>query len=673
MRKLCALLSVFLILLLLTGCACQHEWTQPDCQNPAVCTKCQETGAEALGHDWADATCQSPQTCLRCSETQGGPVPHDFQDWTFDPEAEQMHRTCSDCGYEEHADLDRAAYLDTLLQGCWEFSMLLRGDGSYYSGYSFNEPMDQLFFGEQHQVTGSVAMEPFEGTWEFQEFNSEEDAALYSFLIPNTQDKVLPAMLVVGDDTAYLYLYYNESDTAVLQRHDEAAAALSGTWGAESSSMYSLTLNPDRTVTGNIDGEFTGTWQLLDTLDHELLGEYCGLYIRFQRNGEEILLHGTATPDYLYGDTPAAEFQPTTISFTYGKTKLEFTPMSQEEIETRQEQMSEGPNMLIGTWSSMYFRSFDVQPNRDTLALDYTVTFLSDGTFTASVGKEIQGTWEYADSRGDKTSGRHSYYFYIEGDPYPYDMDVEYTETHVPQLRMESKSTVPGSRRMLFLNKRTSQQDQTARSLIGNWTSMYVDEPNAGNDRINTMEYSFTFHENGTFSGNDGSDVNGTWIYERTRDETVHQFSLIFNGQALEGASITMYDHSESGDETKIEYRISTDSGMRYIWLIQLTEEDLEKAQLGPTYVLGKWQDDEGNSITVLEDGTFTANLDTVIQGTWSFRRYKPGSGFWYDFTFPGQSQYCDKTMYGHPDENTLTFRIETEDSENFYSMHRSQ
>lgn len=673
MRKLCALLSVFLILLLLAGCACQHEWTQPDCQNPAVCTKCQETGAEALGHDWADATCQSPQTCLRCSETQGDPVPHDFQDWTFDPEAEQMHRTCSDCGYEEHADLDRAAYLDTLLQGCWEFSMLLRGDGSYYSGYSFNEPMDQLFFGEQHQVTGSVAMEPFEGTWEFQEFNSEEDADLYSFLIPNTQDKVLPAMLVVGDDTAYLYLYYNESDTAVLQRHDEAAAALSGTWGAESSSMYSLTLNPDRTVTGNIDGEFTGTWQLLDTLEHELLGEYCGLYIRFQRNGEEILLHGTATPEYLYGDTPAEEFQPTTISFTYGKTKLEFTPMSQEEIETKQEQMSEGPNMLIGTWSSMYFRSFDVQPNRDTLALDYTVTFLSDGTFTASVGKEIQGTWEYADSWGDKTSGRHSYYFYIEGDPYPYDMDVEYTENHVPQLRMESKSTVPGSRRMLFLNKRTSQQDQIARSLIGTWTSMYVDEPNAGNDRINTMEYSFTFHENGTFSGNDGTDVNGTWIYERTRDETVHQFSLFFNGQALEGASITMYDHSEDGDETKMEYRISTDSGIRYIWLIQLSEVDLEKAQLGPTYVLGKWQDDAGNSITVLEDGTFTANLDTVIQGTWSFRRYKPGSGFWYDFTFPGQSQYCDKTMYGHPDENTLTFRIETEDSENFYSMHRSQ
>ena len=69
MRKLCALLSVFLILLLLTGCACQHEWTLPDCHNPAVCTKCQETGAEALGHDWADATCQSPQTCLRCSET----------------------------------------------------------------------------------------------------------------------------------------------------------------------------------------------------------------------------------------------------------------------------------------------------------------------------------------------------------------------------------------------------------------------------------------------------------------------------------------------------------------------------------------------------------------------------------------------------------------------------
>ena len=699
MRRALYVLAVLLLTSLLAGCACAHEWTQPDCMNPAVCTKCDETGEEALGHNWAPASCESPETCLNCGATQGDapghdwtdascttaqtcrscgtvqgdPSPHVFEDWMFDLESEIMQHICSNCSYEESSTLDREVYLESLLTGCWEFSMLFRDDSSYYSSYSFSEPMDQLFFGDHHQVTGSVTMESFEGTWEFQEYIPEEDADLYSFLIPNVQGKVLPAMLVTGGDTDYLYLYYNESDSAVLQRHDEAAAALSGTWGAEGGSgICSLTLNPDRTVTGNIDGAFTGTWQLLDILDHELLGKYCGLYIRFERNGEEIFLHGTATPEYLYSDTPSEEFHPSTISITHGRTKLEFTPMSQEEIEARQEQMSVGSNMLIGTWSSMYYRSFDVQPNKDTLAMDYTVTFFSDGTFTASVGKEIRGTWQY-DSQGSTPSGRYNYYFFIEGDNYPYDMTLEYTDTHVPQLWMEGRSTLPGGRRMLFLNKRSSQQDQMARSLIGTWTSIYIEDPNTANGRINTMDFSFTFHENGTFTGSDGATKSGTWVYERTRDETVHQFNLVFNGQAQERASITMYDHSNHGDETEIDYSVSTDSGTRYIRLVQLSAEDLENAQLGPTFLLGEWEDSDGNSICFLEDGTFTANLDTVIQGTWSFRRYKPGSGYWYDFTFPGQSQYCDKTMYGHPDENTLTFRIETEDSKNFYSMHRNQ
>ena len=75
-----------------------------------------------------------------------------------------------------------------------------------------------------------------------------------------------------------LYIFYNETDQVLLTRNDAVADALAGSWGAKGSSgMCSLTLNPDRTVSGNIDGEFEGTWQLMPVQEQELIGSYCGM------------------------------------------------------------------------------------------------------------------------------------------------------------------------------------------------------------------------------------------------------------------------------------------------------------------------------------------------------------------------------------------------------------
>ena len=87
-----ALLSV----LLLTGCACEHTWSQADCTTPASCQLCGEAEGQPLGHDWAEATCDMPQVCTRCGEEQGEPAGHDWAEATCD-----LPQVCTRCGEEQ--------------------------------------------------------------------------------------------------------------------------------------------------------------------------------------------------------------------------------------------------------------------------------------------------------------------------------------------------------------------------------------------------------------------------------------------------------------------------------------------------------------------------------------------------------------------------------------------
>ena len=667
-----------LFALLLSGCGCTHEWNQADCLNPQTCSNCGETGEAALGHDWSAAVCDQPETCIRCGETQGEPLGHSFGDWTFG-ETEMTH-TCVSCGLSETAELNRELQLETLLPGLWEFYGLFQGE-TYYSAYNLQGPGDCLTFGHERSVTGMIDQEPFSGSWEFLEYQEKEENRLFYFSVNAQDGRSLQMLYVQEPEDEILHVFFANDVQTLLSRNDDTAAAVVGTWGAKASgSMYSLTFREDRTVAINLGETFEGTWQLLPIreTDYELdflqNYRYLGIYIRYLTDGKEQLLMATAYPSTGSSADPK-EFVPETISLVHNGTKLTFESMTQEELTRQANAMQEGPNMLVGTWSSMYYRSFHTDPGNDTLALDYTVTFLADGTFTASVGKEISGTWIYDDSWGDESHGRHRYYFYIQGDVYPCNMELEYIESHVPQLSITGRSTVPGSGYTLYLNKRSSQQDQIARSLIGSWTSMY-EETRTGDDyeRINTIDYSLVFHEDGTFTGNDGTDLKGIWVYERTRNDTVHQYDLYRSGQAERYASITLYDHSEYGDPPEIEWMQSGKDGSRYIRMISYTSEELEAVRLGPTYILGEWTStSDGYSIIFHEDGTFTANLDNTIQGTWSFYRYKPGSAYWYSFAYPGQGEYGDKTLYSHTSDGRLTFRITDGEDEKFYEMYRSE
>lgn len=77
---LCALAMV--LILLLAGCGCSHEWFVATCSAPKTCSLCGETEGEPLPHTWQDATCTNAKTCTVCKATEGEPLPHTWQDAT---------------------------------------------------------------------------------------------------------------------------------------------------------------------------------------------------------------------------------------------------------------------------------------------------------------------------------------------------------------------------------------------------------------------------------------------------------------------------------------------------------------------------------------------------------------------------------------------------------------
>ena len=72
MKIISALLALAMLLTMLAGCACEHDWTPADCLNPLTCKLCGETAGDKLQtHQWKDATTEAPKTCAVCGLTEG--------------------------------------------------------------------------------------------------------------------------------------------------------------------------------------------------------------------------------------------------------------------------------------------------------------------------------------------------------------------------------------------------------------------------------------------------------------------------------------------------------------------------------------------------------------------------------------------------------------------------
>ncbi len=83
MKKLLSIvfmmIFVCLYVTLLTGCECDHEWSEATCELLATCTKCGKTMGEYADHEWSEATCLSPKKCTICGKTEGGLGAHSVE------------------------------------------------------------------------------------------------------------------------------------------------------------------------------------------------------------------------------------------------------------------------------------------------------------------------------------------------------------------------------------------------------------------------------------------------------------------------------------------------------------------------------------------------------------------------------------------------------------------
>lgn len=99
--KLGLLFAVMIVIL--TGCRCKHEWIEATCTTPKTCRLCNETEGSPAPHNWSNATCKAPKTCAACGITEGEQLPHTPGEWTtfktdYVAAKSLMVQQCRDCG-----------------------------------------------------------------------------------------------------------------------------------------------------------------------------------------------------------------------------------------------------------------------------------------------------------------------------------------------------------------------------------------------------------------------------------------------------------------------------------------------------------------------------------------------------------------------------------------------
>lgn len=100
-RSLFILALILLLIPILAGCQCRHEWVDATCTEAKSCRLCGQRQGSAPGHSWTDATCDAPKTCSVCGKTEGKALGHNWIDATCGVPA-----TCTLCGLTKDVALE---------------------------------------------------------------------------------------------------------------------------------------------------------------------------------------------------------------------------------------------------------------------------------------------------------------------------------------------------------------------------------------------------------------------------------------------------------------------------------------------------------------------------------------------------------------------------------------
>lgn len=181
------------------------------------------------------------------------------------------------------------------------------------------------------------------------------------------------------------------------------------------------------------------------------------------------------------------------------------------------------------------------------------------------------------------------------------------------------------------LEKLKEANETGKKKILGEWssisTSVYVPATGADTKKA-AMDYTATFHEDGTFTASMDKEYTGTWKFDEARltgDSVSYDYDIEIDG-------VTSYVYAYIDYEGELSIHGSDGNVSSVIYLKQMTQE--EKDQLAAenekakTAILGDWtsysinQDenmfsDTGYTITFRDDGTFTTNLEEGSTGSW--------------------------------------------------------
>ena len=127
MKKYLLLLLAFACLLMLSGCSCEHQWTQVAGSHNQICASCDEIRYISEACDWEEATCLEVKHCTICGATEGELADHDWAEATT-----EAPKTCRVCGLTEGERIITDSRFTTAacqaLFGSWEGIYTMTGE-----------------------------------------------------------------------------------------------------------------------------------------------------------------------------------------------------------------------------------------------------------------------------------------------------------------------------------------------------------------------------------------------------------------------------------------------------------------------------------------------------------------------------------------------------------------
>ena len=588
------ILSICLILLivLLCGCECKHEWKSADCTNPQICSKCGVSGEAALGHSWASATCIVPETCSRCTQTQGTALGHDylpatctepetctrcagtsgealghsFGEWQFPDEG--MVHTCQVCNFEETLEFDMGIYLETLMLGHWDLSGAMQ-DEVYTLAWEMEHPTANIVFtpGKTYTLT-TPSGDVYQGTWEFIENKVDEEngsviCTCWLFCKESNVFFAMEYLMQVGQEDSIAVSTQNmleileemaendqmdvsnyaHGETLVMTKNQAAVSRIVGNWGISLGSWQRrrgncanwFSFREDRTVTGYMNGPIEGTWHLVPIvtapvrIGYTIVEYKYDVVIKYEVDGKPAYLKGSLYKEY--GKDMQFVFQ-----------NNYFAQVSEIELAVIKRASGE----FLGSWKHP-----DVL-NPETGKKAYFLTFHADGTFTASLGEERTGTW-YLEDYYD-TSKRYSESVWDDEDKtvyYEYMLSFDDQEKEIRIVVFDWRadgdlyfqSDFHGALdeiRTFYLDQGPEElpiweTDPLGRYFFGTWVSDYIIvwKANGGDGVSDLCDCFLAFNEDGTFYASMGEIIQGTWKRSASKNP-LYYFDLEYDGGTCE-------------------------------------------------------------------------------------------------------------------------------------------